>query len=163
MNLLVPEWFKWENRALIVGSLINRAVERGRLKRIATGLVCVFSAAASFAACTSTIPVDREKKDSQAVIVGTVVSSHLVPQSWDSLDGTEYVVHIDQKVKGKQTGEITIFSEHTENGLSLQAGKQYLLFLTNNYTHWMINTCGNSGPVDGESSVIRQLVHGSGD
>ena len=131
------------------------------MKRIGTGLVCVFSAAASFAACTSTIPVDREKKDSQAVIVGTVVSSHLVPQSWDSLDGTEYVVHIDQKVKGKQTGEITIFSEHTENGLSLQAGKQYLLFLTNNYTHWMINTCGNSGPVDEGSSVIRQLVHGN--
>jgi hypothetical protein len=132
------------------------------LKRIATGSVCVFFAAASFAACTSTIPVEREKKDSQAVIVGTVVSLHLVPQSWDSLDGTEYVVHIDQKVKGKQTGEITIFREHTENGLNLQAGKQYLLFLTNNYTHWMVNTCGNSGPVDGESSVIRQLVHGNG-
>jgi hypothetical protein len=53
-------------------------------------------------------------KDSQVVVIGTVVSSRQVPQSWDTLDGTEYVVHIDQKVKGKQTGEITIFSEHTE-------------------------------------------------
>ena len=46
------------------------------------------------------------------MIIGTVMSSRQVPQSWDALDGTEYVVHIDQKVKGKQTGEITIFSEH---------------------------------------------------
>jgi hypothetical protein len=132
------------------------------LQRIATGLACIFFATASFAACTSTLSVDREKKDSQAVIVGTVVSSRLVPQSWDSLDGTEYVVHIDQKVKGKQTGEITIFSEHKENSVNLQAGKQYLLFLTNNYTHWMINTCGNSGPVDEQSQVIRQLGHPNG-
>ena len=107
------------------------------------------------------MPVSQEMKESQVVVIGTVMSSRQVPQSWDSLDGTEYVVHIDQKVKGKQTGEITIFSEHTDNGLALQAGKQYLLFLTNNYTHWTINTCGNSGPVDDESSVIRQLVHGN--
>ena len=127
MSLLVREWFKTEKSRSGRGIINQLSVKRGRLKRIATGLVCVFSAAASFAACTSTIPVDREKKDSQAVIVGTVVSSHLVPQSWDSLDGTEYVVHIDQKVKGKQTGEITIFAEHTDNGLNLQAGKQYLL------------------------------------
>jgi hypothetical protein len=122
----------------------------------------VFFAAASFAACTTTIPVEREKKDSQAVIIGTVMSARLVPQSWDSLDGTEYVVHIDQKVKGKQTGEITVFSEHTDNGLRLESGKQYLLFLTNNYTHWMINTCGNSGPVDDESQALRQLGHAGG-
>jgi hypothetical protein len=119
----------------------------------------VFFASACFAACTSTIPVEREKKDSQAVIIGTVVSARLVPQSWDSLDGTEYVVHIDQKVKGKQTGEITIFNEHTDNGIRLEAGKQYLLFLTNNYSHWMINTCGNSGPVDEAGQTIHQLGH----
>src|SRR6202453_1446975 len=136
--------------------------KRGGLKRVATGLACVFFATASFAACSSSPPVSQELKTSQVVIIGTVSSSRQVPQSWDALDGTEYVVHIDQKVKGKQSGEITIFAEHTENGLNLQAGKQYLLFLTNNYTHWMVNTCGNSGPVDGESSVIQQLVHGNG-
>ncbi len=93
------------------------------------------------------------------VVIGTVMSSRQVPQSWDTLDGTEYVVHIDQKVKGKQTGEITIFSEHTEDGLNLETGKQYLLFLTNNYQHWMANKCGNSGPLDEESTVIKQMVH----
>src|SRR5580698_10269145 len=139
------------------------ARERGILKRVATGLACVFFATASFAACTNTLPVSQEMKDSQVVLIGTVMSSRQVPQSWDTLDGTEYVVHIDQKVKGKQTGEITIFSEHTEAGLNLETGKQYLLFLTNNYTHWVINTCGNSGPVDGQSSVVRQLVHGNGE
>jgi hypothetical protein len=132
------------------------------LKRFATGLVCVFFAGASFAACTNTLPVNQEMKESQVVIIGTVVSSRQVPQSWDTLDGTEYVVHIDQKVKGKQTGEITIFSEHTDNAFALQSGKQYLLFLINNNQHWMVNTCGNSGPMDEESKVIRQMVHAAG-
>jgi hypothetical protein len=129
------------------------------LKRVATGLACVFFATASFAACTNTLPVSQEMKDSQVVVIGTVVSSRQVPQSWDTLDGTEYVVHIDQKVKGKQTGEITIFNEHTEDGFNPETGKQYLLFLTNNYQHWMANKCGNSGPLDEKSAVIKQMVH----
>jgi hypothetical protein len=108
------------------------------------------------------MPVSKEVKASQAVIIGTVVSSRQVPQSWDTLDGTDYVVHIDQKVKGKQSGEITIFSEHSEDGFNLQAGKQYLLFLTNNNQHWVVNTCGNSGPMDEESNVIKQMVHAAG-
>ncbi len=96
------------------------------------------------------------------MIVGTVMSSRQMPQSWDALDGTEYVVHIDQKVKGKQTGEITIFSEHRDDAVVLESGKQYLLFLTNNYQHWMVNVCGNSGPMDEASKVIRQVVHANG-
>jgi hypothetical protein len=140
----------------------ERRTERGILKRVATGLVCVFFAAASFAACTTTTPVNKEMKESQVVIIGTVVSSRQVPQSWDSLDGTEYVVHIDQKVKGKQSGEITIFSEHSEDGFNLQESKQYLLFLVNDYQHWVVNKCGNSGTVDDESQVIKQMIHAAG-
>jgi hypothetical protein len=132
------------------------------LKRFATGLVCLFFTAASFAACTSTTPVSQELKASEAVIIGTVVSARLVPQSWDTLDGTEYVVHIDQKVKGKQSGEITIFNERTDDTVPLQSGTQYLLFLTNNYQHWMVNRCGNSGPMSEESKVIKQMVHAAG-
>jgi hypothetical protein len=132
------------------------------LKRVATGLACVFLATASFAACTNTMPVGQEKKESQAIIIGTVMSARQVPQSWDSLDGTDYVVHIDRKVKGKQSGEITIFSEHSEDGFNLEAGKQYLLFLTNNYQHWVVNKCGNSGPIDEESKVIKEMVHAAG-
>jgi hypothetical protein len=132
------------------------------LKRVATGLVCIFSAAASFAACANPMPVSQEMKESQVVVIGTVMSSRQVPQSWDTLDGVEYVVHIDQKVKGKQTGEISIFSEHTDDAFNLQAGTQYLLFLTNNNQHWMVNKCGNSGPMDEESKVIKQMVHAAG-
>ena len=132
------------------------------MKRIATGLVCIFSATVSFAACTNVTPVSKEMKDSEAIVVGTVTSSSQVPQSWDSLDGTDYVVHIDRKVKGKQSGEITIFSEHSEDGFTLETGKQYLLFLTNNYQHWVANKCGNSGLLDEKSKVIKQMVHAVG-
>jgi len=108
------------------------------------------------------MPVSREMTESQVIILGTVMSSHQVPQAWDALDGTDYVVHIDQKVKGKQSGEITIFSEHTDDGVNLQAGRQYLLFLNNNYQHWVVNKCGNSGPIDEKGDVIKQMVHALG-
>jgi hypothetical protein len=154
----------YENAASIVGSYADTTApgKRGRLKRVATGLACIFFATASFAACSNTIPVLQERKESQVIIIGTVMSSRQVPQAWDSLDGTDYVVHIDQKVKGKQTGEITIFSERSEDGFNLEAGKQYLLFLTNNYQHWVVNKCGNSGPIDEEGKVIKQMVHAVG-
>lgn len=101
----------------------------------------------------------QEYKQSQAVIVGTVVSAHPVPQSWDTLDGTDYVVHIDQKVKGKQSGEITIFSEHSEDGFDMQTGQRYLLFLNNNYQHWVVNKCGNSATLDQAGPAIKALGH----
>jgi hypothetical protein len=132
------------------------------LNQIAIAFACAVFATPSFAACTNTTPVSQEIKDSQAVVIATVMSSHKVPQSWDSLDGTEFVVHIDQKVKGKQSGEMTVLNEHRDDAITLEAGKQYLLFLTNNYQHWVVNTCGNSGPMDEESTVIKQMIHANG-
>ncbi len=120
------------------------------------------STAACFAACATTTPVDEERKLAQVVIIGTVESSTQVPQAWDSLDGVNYTVHIDQKVKGKHTGEIIVFSEHSEDGFHLKEGERYLLFLNNDYKHWVVNKCGNSGPVDEESAVIKQMIHAAG-
>ena len=132
------------------------------MKRVATGLACLFYATASFAACANLTPVEQEMKDVQMIIIGTVTSSRPVPQAWDSLDGTDYVLHIDQKVKGKATGEITVFAERTEDGMNLEPGKRYLLFLNNNYQHWIVNKCGNSGLLDEEDKVVKQMVHALG-
>lgn len=106
------------------------------------------------------MPVKKEFKESEAVIIGTVTSSHPAPQSWYTFDGTEYVVQINQTVKGKKSGEITIFSEHTaEGGYDLQVGQDYLLFLNTNYQRWVVNKCGNSGTIDQEGKVIKELEH----
>ncbi len=105
------------------------------------------------------MPVRQEYKQSQAIVIVTVESAQPVPQTWDSLDGTNYTVHVDQKVKGKQSGEMIIFDEHSEDGFKLQVGQQYLLFLNNNYQHWVVNKCGNSGPLDQEGAIIKQMAH----
>jgi hypothetical protein len=69
-------------------------------------------------------------------------------------------VQINQTVKGKKSGEITIFSEHTaEGGYDLKVGQDYLLFLNTNYQHWVVNKCGNSGTIDQEGKVIKELEH----
>jgi hypothetical protein len=137
----------------------SRVTKSRRTIRVASGLVCFFFAAVSFAECTNTLPVKQEYKDSEAVLIGTVMSSRLAPQSWDTFDGTEFVVQINQTVKGKQSGEITIFSEHTGDGYELQVGKEYLLFLKSHYQRWVVNKCGNSGTIDQEGKVIKELEH----
>jgi hypothetical protein len=137
----------------------TRATNSRRTKRVATRLACFLFAAASFAECTNPLPVKKEFKDSEAVIIGTVMSSRLAPQSWDTFDGTEYVVEINQTVKGKQSGEITIFSEHSGDGYEMEVGKQYLLFLASHYRRWIVNKCGNSGTIDQKDKVIKELEH----
>jgi hypothetical protein len=122
-------------------------------------MVCAVIPAATRAECPNPMPVQQEYKSSPVVVIGTVESSQPVPQTWDSLDGTNYTVHIDQKVKGKQKGEITIFSEHSEDGFKLEVGKQYLLFLNFNNRHWVVNKCGNSGDLAEAAPVIKQLAH----
>src|SRR3984893_9796028 len=134
------------------------AMKSRRTKQVAR-LACFLVAAVSFAEGTKPLPVKKEYKDSDAVIIGTVISSRPAPQTWYTFDGTEYVVQISQTVKGKQSGEITIFSEHSNAGYDLQVGKDYLLFLTSNYQRWVVNKCGNSGTIDEEGKVIKELEH----
>jgi hypothetical protein len=129
------------------------------LKRIATALVCTLFATVSLADCANPTSVSQEFKESQAVVIGTVESSRPVPQTWDSFDGTDFVVRVDQKVKGKESGEITVFSEHSADGYNLEIGKQYLLFLTFQSPHWIVNHCGNSGALDESGSAIKQIAH----
>jgi hypothetical protein len=136
-----------------------KATKSRRTNRVATRLACLLFAAVSFGECTNPLPVKKEFKDSDAVIIGTVMSSRPAPQSWYTFDGTEFVVQIIQTVKGKRSGEITLFSEHTGDGYDLQVGKEYLLFLTNNYQRWVVNKCGNSGTIDQEGKVIKELEH----
>lgn len=136
----------------------TRARKSRRTKQVAR-LACFLFAAVSFGECPKPPPVKKEFKESEAVIIGTVISSHLAPQTWYTFDGTEFVVQISQTVKGKQSGEITIFSEHSNAGNDLQIGKDYLLFLTSNYQRWVVNKCGNSGTIDEEGKVIKELEH----
>jgi hypothetical protein len=137
----------------------TRATKSHRTKRVVTRLACFLFTAVSFGECTNPLPVKKELKDSEAVIIGTVMSSHPAPQSWYTFDGTEYVVQISQTVKGKPSGEITIFSERSNAGYDLQVGKEYLLFLKTNYQRWVVNKCGNSGTIDEEGKVIKELEH----
>jgi hypothetical protein len=132
------------------------------LKRVISGLFCLTLSGVALAECPAPMPAMDELKSSESVVIGTVESARMVPQSWDTLDGTEYTVHVDQKVKGKPSGEMKVFEERTDDMVPLVAGTRYLFFLNNSNTHWMVNKCGNSGPMDEKSQVIKQMVHAAG-
>lgn len=138
---------------------VSPVSKRGDLKRAITALAFTLFAAASLAECVKTTPVKQEYKQSEAVVIGTVESARRMPQTWDTFDGTDFVVHVDQKIKGKQSGEIVVFSEHSDRAFPMKVGSQYLLFLTDNYQHWEVNECGNSGAMEDEGTVIKKIVH----
>lgn len=129
------------------------------MRRIAAAIICTFFATFAHADCAKSISVQQEYKQAQSVVIGTVESSQRVPQTWDSFDGTNYVVHVDQKVKGKESGKIVVFSEHSQDGYNLKVGEQYLLFLDYSSQHWMVNKCGNSGELDESGQAIKDLAH----
>ena len=135
------------------------------MKKLAIAMILCLSAASGFSQCrTDRVSAHKEKQLASSVIVGTVTAASPVPEAWDFLDGVNYTVRIDAKIHGKARAntEVTVFSEHSEDGFNLQSGKQYLLFLNNNYQHWIVNKCGNSGPLDEETSVIKQMIHTAG-
>ena len=150
-------------RGFMNSSPVTNEAKRGPLKRVLLALACTLFTTVSFAECARTLPVKQEYKQSQSVLIVTVESARRVPQSWDAFDGTSFTVHVDQKVKGKQSGEITVFSEHSDDAFNLKIGSQYLLFLSDNYQHWQVNKCGNSGEMGDEAPVIKQIAHILGD
>lgn len=122
-------------------------------------LALVAFAPSAFAICPAPPPAVQEYKQSPVVIVGTVESERPVPQSWDMFDGIDYTVRIDQKVKGRQSGTIIVFSERTDDRFAMQVGTQYLLFLHEKNDRWQVNTCGNSSSIENAGPVIKELGH----
>lgn len=136
----------------------------GLRKKLVMGpiLVLIAGSPSALAICPAPPPVVQEYKHSKVVIVGTVESERPVPQSWDMFDGTDFTVHIDQKVKGHQDGTIVIFSERTDDRFPMKVGGQYLLFLHEKYDRWQVNTCGNSSSIANAGQVIQELGHWMG-
>lgn len=134
-----------------------------RIASIATVLVLTWSAVSGFAQCNSNrIPARKEMHDSSAVILGTVVSSEAVPETWDFLDGTSYTVRVDAVIHGRtDRSEYKIFSENTPAAFGMMVGKHYVLYMQPQYDRYQVSSCGNSHQTEElEASAAKQLTKG---
>jgi hypothetical protein len=121
------------------------------MKKLAIALVLVVSAATGWSQCkTDRVSLHDETSKSHSVIIGTVMAAQPVPEAWDFLDGVNYTVRIDSKMRGKGhvSEEVTIFSENSPKFFPMYVGQQYVLYLEPQYGRYQVDNCGNSHAVD---------------
>ena len=110
--------------------------------------------------CPRTRPTVRDEyRASDAVVLAKVIRQTAVPASRDYLEGTAYLVRVDETLKGKPPAQIRLFSENSSGRFPMRVGTQYLLFV-DNLERSVIDNCGNSGAVSNRRravSVVRSL------
>ena len=125
------------------------------MKKLAIALFLCLSAANGFAQCkTDRVSARKEMHMASSVFVGTVTAAQPVPESWDFLDGVNYTVRVDSKIRGKvrPNTEVTIFSENSPRFFSMYVGQQYVLYLQPQYGRFEVDNCGNSHATDDAAS-----------
>ncbi|HEV2274374.1 MAG TPA: hypothetical protein VGR96_09425 [Acidobacteriaceae bacterium] len=132
------------------------------MKQFAIALVLVLSAASGFSQCKANrVSARQEMRASTAVIVGTVIAIEPVAESWDFLDGVNYIVRVDGVIHGKATrDEYRIFSENVPAAFDMSVGKHYVLYVQPQYDRYLVNSCGNSHQTEELEASNRPLAKG---
>ena len=126
------------------------------MKKLAIALFLCLNAAAGFAQCkTDRVSAHKEMHMASAVVVGTVTAAQPVAESWDFLDGVNYTVRVDSKIRGKvhPNTEVTVFSENSPRFFPMYVGQQYVLYLQPQYGRNEVDNCGNSHQTSGSESA----------
>ena len=126
------------------------------MKKLAIALFLCLNAAAGFAQCKKDrVSAHKEMHMASAVVVGTVTAAQPVPESWDFLDGVNYIVRVDSKIRGKvhPNTEVTVFSENSPRFFPMYVGQQYVLYLQPQYGRNEVDNCGNSRQTGGSESA----------
>ena len=126
------------------------------MKKLAIALFLCLNAATGFAQCkTDRVSAHKEMHMASAVVVGTVTAAQPVAESWDFLDGVNYTVRVDSKIRGKvhPNTEVTVFSENSPRFFPMYVGQQYVLYLQPQYGRNEVDNCGNSHQTSGSESA----------
>jgi hypothetical protein len=126
------------------------------VKKLAIALFLCLSAANGFAQCkTDRVSTRKEMHMASAVVVGTVTEAQPVPEAWDFLDGVNYTVRVDSKIRGKvrPNTQVTVFSENSPRFFPMYVGQQYVLYLQPQYGRNQVDNCGNSHQTSGSESA----------
>ena len=129
------------------------------MKKLAIAFILCLSVTHAFSQCkTERVSERKEMHIASAVVVGTVTAASPVPESWDFLDGVNYTVRIDSKIRGKAktNTEVTVFSENSPRFFAMYVGQQYVLYLQPQYGRNQVDNCGNSHATTDDSASTKQ-------
>ena len=129
------------------------------MKNFAIASILCLSAASGLAQCrTDRVSERDEMHKASAVVLGTVTAAQPVPEAWDFLDGVNYIVRVDSKIRGKvhPNTEVTVFSENSPRFFPMYVGEQYVLYLQPQYGRNQVDNCGNSHATTENSASTKQ-------
>lgn len=113
-----------------------------------------------FGFCPAPQPtVSCEFLDSDAVFIGTVISTQDTPAQGSYYDGWTYEISVQKMYRGPVGKTIEVFTEKSSGELPLDNGKEYVLFATEEEGRLMIYSCGNSALVSKARNTIEELNH----
>jgi hypothetical protein len=97
---------------------------------------------------------------SSEVVVGAklVRSEHIVPTN--DIDGHVYEMRTEKVVGGKIGNSFQVWEENSSGraGFEWVVGGSYLLFLYSKEDRgWLLDGCGNSGPLEKKQSVLQEI------
>jgi hypothetical protein len=147
---------------------------RGRIVRtVFLAALCLASAAAANANCLTwdpsapggwrdagngwrSIPVAAEFDRAFAVVTAKVRSIRHIPDD-DNFVFMKYEVLPFETFKGPQLGSFTIFDENDSGRFFFEAGKSYLLFVTAEGKHSVVDSCGWSDRLSAAGETLRRV------
>jgi hypothetical protein len=139
-------------------------------------LALTFSTAGSAAAlCTAGYPnisLSRELKESDFVIIGTLMSYRRVvdPEDPEGYEATLYQVHVDRALRGQvrayaRKAYLTVYNENTSARFPFDEpptsgkGKRYLMLVRSGPDGYWVDACGHSGELEQSRKTVR-LIQG---
>jgi hypothetical protein len=110
--------------------------------------------------------VEEEFTNSKCVFVGKVISSRQIMDKDGFIQGTFYVVRVEELLKGSPLRDVEIYDENSSGRFPMKVGWKYLLFAYEgafegvNGLRLAIDNCGNSGTLGKlkkELTKVREL------
>lgn len=111
-----------------------------------------------FGFCPAPQPtVGCEFLDSDAVFIGTVISTQDTPAQGRYYDGWTYEISVQKMYRGPVGKTMEVFTEKSSGELPLDNGKEYVLFATEEEGRLMIYSCGNSALLSKAAKTVEEL------
>jgi hypothetical protein len=142
--------------------MISVRVTNGSLPRVWKPMLFCLAAlmlsTPTFGFCFEPQPtVACEFLDSQAVFVGTVISTETTPSNGYFDEGWTYELNVQKLYRGPNTKTIKVFTANNSARFPLDNGQKYVLFVSMEQGRLVVYGCGNSALFSRAQETIKQL------
>jgi hypothetical protein len=142
--------------------MINMFITNGCLSRawklLPLCLAGLVLATPAFGVCFEPQPtVACEFLDSDAVFIGTVISTEATPSNGYFDEGWTYELSVQTLYRGPNTKTITVFTANNSARFPLDTGQKYVLFVSMEQGRLVVYGCGNSALLPKAAETIKEL------